>query len=161
MRTSDPSTPSLRLQRQIPAEVFPALSPLLRPARNLGIGISGTRGVGKSQLLRVIAWMDMVFHGVPVIVIDPIGAVIDGLLTHICYFHEQDQRELWSRIRYVNLSPTDYVVPTPLYYRTGLGKETLFAISQRLPDALGRLDPKLRDASILGIQNMKSQLIPL
>ena len=146
--------PTLRLRRDVPPELYPAVLPLLRVARNLGVGVSGTRGIGKSQLLRVMAWMDMVYHRTPVIVIDPIGAVIDGLLGHICHFHEDDQRELWRRIRYVNMSPTDHVIPTPLYYRTGLGKETLFAVSQRLPDALGRLDPNLREASIQGFNSL-------
>lgn len=143
-----------RLQREIPLAVLPQLRPFLALARNLGLGVSGTRGIGKSQLLRLFAWLDFVGHGVPCIVLDPIGAVIDGILAQICQFHPDDQRALWRRVRYVNLSPTDFVVPTPLYARTGLGRETLFDVSQRLPDVLMRLDPNMKNASVLGYNSL-------
>lgn len=142
--------PSLRLRRGIPLPLLRELAPLVFVARNLGVGVSGTRGIGKSQLLRAIAWTDFVFHETPCVVLDPVGATIDGLLGHVAHFHPDDQAKLWARIRYVNLSPIDHVVPLPLYYRTGVGRETLFSVAQRLPDALGKLDPNLRAASVEG-----------
>jgi hypothetical protein len=146
--------PTLRLQRGIPQELLPALRPLLALARNLGVGVWGTRGIGKSQLLQLLAWIDFVGFQKPTIVIDPIGAVIDGILNRITHFHPDDQAALWRRIRYVNLSPTDHAVPTPLYYRTGLGRETFVDVAQRLPDVFLRLDPGMKQASVLGYNSL-------
>lgn len=158
VRSSAPESatpgPRLRLQHGIPPHLLAQFRPLLGVARNLGIGVSGTRGVGKSQLLKTIAWLDFVAHAVPLVVFDPIGAVIDGLLAQICYFHPDDQRALWQRIRYVNLSPERHVVPLPIYAPTGLGKESLYDLSQRLPDAIRRLDAKLSDAAVLGMNSI-------
>jgi hypothetical protein len=142
--------PWLRCQPAIPPALAPKLAPVLRRARNLGTGVSGTRGVGKSQLLKLLVWLSFTLHNTPGILLDPVGATIDSLLGQISYFHPDDQRRLWRRIRYVNLSPSEHVVPLPLYYRTGVGRESLYTISQRLPDCLVKLDPKLRDASVLG-----------
>jgi len=156
MNSSRPMTaiPTARLERGIPPDLLPSVRTLLRIARNLGIGISGTRGIGKSQLLRIIAWLDFAIHETPCIVIDPIGTTVDGILGHLARFRPEDQRRLWPRVRYVNLSPVDHAVPLPLFYRTGVGRETPFAIAQRLPDALGKFDPKLRDASVQGFNAM-------
>jgi hypothetical protein len=149
MTTQTPVT-RLRCQPGIPPALAPKLAPVLRRARNLGTGVSGTRGVGKSQLLKLLVWLNFVSYSTPCIVLDPVGATIDAILGQIPYFHPDDQRRLWRRIRYVNLSPVEHVVPLPLYYRTGVGRESLYAVSQRLPDCLVKLDPKLRDASVLG-----------
>lgn len=142
--------PQVRCQPGIPRALVPRLAPVLRRSKALGTGISGTRGVGKSQLLKTLTWLNFTHDLTPCIVLDPVGATIDAILGQIPYFHPDDQRRLWRRIRYVNLSPTDYVVPLPLYYRTGVGRESLFAMAQRLSDCFVKLDPKLRDASVLG-----------
>lgn len=144
------STPQLRCTATIPPALAVKLAPILRRAHNLGTGISGTRGIGKSQLLKTLTWLDFTYEPKPIIVLDPVGATIDGLLGQIPYFHPEDQRQLWQRIRYVNCSPTEHVVPLPLYYRTEVGRETLFSMAQRLSDSFIKLDPKLRDASVLG-----------
>ncbi|MGH2530906.1 MAG: hypothetical protein ACRDJW_01245 [Thermomicrobiales bacterium] len=107
-----PPAPHRRLAREIPPADWARLLPLLDCARNLGIGVSGTRGVGKSQLLRLIAWLDFAYHDVPTIVVDPVGPTTDGILGQIPYLHPDDQRRLWRRIRYVNLSPAS-ASPTP------------------------------------------------
>ena len=146
--------PRLRLDTRLDANARAAFSPILSAARNLGIGICGTRGIGKSQLLRLIAWIDFVHHRLPVFLIDPVGATTDAILAHVCRFRAEDQANLWPRITYVDLTPTETAVPLPLYYRTGIGQEDLFAISQRLPDALGTLDPKLREASVEGFNSL-------
>lgn len=128
--------------------------PVLNSARNLGVGICGTRGIGKSQLLRLIAWLDLVHHQTPTFLIDPVGATTDSLLAHVCRFRPEDQVKLWPRIHYVNLSPSDYVVPMPLYYQTGIGTESLFTQAQRFPDTLGAFDPHLREASVEGFNSL-------
>ena len=144
------STPELRCTSIIPPALAAKLTPVLRRAHNLGTGISGTRGIGKSQLLKSLVWLNFTYRETPGIVLDPVGATIDGLLGQIPYFHPEEQRRLWQRIRYVNCSPTEHAVPMPLYYRTGVGRETLFSMAQRLSDSFIKLDPKLRDASVLG-----------
>jgi hypothetical protein len=144
------STPQLRCSTTIPPALAPRLAPVLRRAHNLGTGISGTRGTGKSQLLKTMTWLNVTHDPKPTIVLDPVGATIDGILGQIPYFHPDDQRRLWSRIRYVNCSPTEHAIPMPLYYTTGVGRETLFSRAQRLSDTFIKLDPKLRDASVLG-----------
>lgn len=142
--------PRLRCQPGISRALAPKLAPMLNRAQNLGTGISGTRGIGKSQLLKSLVWLNFTYYQKPEILLDPVGPTIDGILGQIPYFHPDDQRRLWQRIRYINLSPTECVVPLPLYYRTRVGRETLFSMSQRLSDCLVKLDPKLRDASVLG-----------
>ena len=145
--TTRPSEPRLRLPRTLPPADAARLAPLLACARNLGIGISGTRGIGKSQLLRLIAWLDFTSFETPTILIDPVGATIDGILSLIPYYHPADQARLWSRVRYITCTPTTHAVPLPLLTRFGIGRETIFDLAQRFPAALGRLDPKLREAS--------------
>jgi hypothetical protein len=138
--------PCLRLPAGVPPADAAYLGPLLACARNLGIGVSGTRGIGKTQLLRLITWHDFT-AGKETILLDPVGSTIDGILALIPYYRPEDQAKLWPRIRYVNLTPTTHVVPLPLLDRIGIGRETAFDISQRFPAALARLDPKLKDAT--------------
>src|SRR5215207_9869561 len=138
--------PRLRLPRGVLPADAAHLGPLLACARNLGIGISGTRGIGKTQLIRLITWLDFV-AGKETILIDPVGSTIDGILSLIPYYHPEDQAKLWARIRYVDLTPTTHVVPLPLLDRIGIGRETAFDVAGRFPAALARLDPKLKEAS--------------
>jgi hypothetical protein len=142
--------PRLRLPSGLPPSDARRLAPLVGCARNLGIGVSGTRGVGKSQLLRLIAWLDFVTFRKPTIVIDPVGATIDGILSVIPYFRPADQAALWARIRHVDLTPTTHAVALPLLARFGIGRETPFDVAGRVPAAFARLDPSLKDASIEG-----------
>jgi hypothetical protein len=142
-----PPDPRLRLPQSLSAADRERLTPLLQCQRNLGIGASGTRGTGKTQLLRLITWLDFVTFRTPTILIDPVGATIDGILGLIPYYLPADQAKLWRRIRYVTLTPTTHAVPLPLLARFGIGRETAFDIAQRLPAALARLDPHLKEAS--------------
>ena len=91
--------PQLRCTTTIPPALASRLAPVLRRAHNLGTGISGTRGTGKSQLLKTLTWLHVTHDPKPTIVLDPVGATIDGILGQIPYFHPDDQRRLWSRIR--------------------------------------------------------------
>ena len=107
MVTSPGSAPQLRCTTDIPPALALKLAPILRRSKNLGTGVSGTRGVGKSQVLKTLAWLTFTHDQTPLILVDPVGATIDGLLGQIPYFHPDDQRRLWKRIRYVNCSPTE------------------------------------------------------
>ncbi len=140
------SEPRLRLPPTLPPADAARLAPLLNCARNLGIGVSGTRGTSKTQCLRLIAWRDFL-AGIPTILVDPVGSAVDGILSLIPYYRREDQAALWARIRYVDLTPTTHAVALPLLAPLGIGRETPFDLAQRFPAVLARLDPKLKEAS--------------
>ena len=128
-------------------------------ARTMGIHIQAGKGSGKSRLMgRGIALHDFI-QGVPQVVFDPNGATIDNFLDALARLvarlpgdHQlsaDEQRRLWQRVRYVDMSGKGgYVVPFPLYYR--LGQESLNDIASRYLEATLRLDPELKEAPILG-----------
>lgn len=138
------------LQREIPEEDRWIFAPFLDIARNVGVGLSGTRGVGKTHLLRIIVLLDFLYHRVPTLVIDPVGKLTEGLLTHFALFHPDDQAELGKRLRIVDWSHHQLVLPTPSYEKTGLGTETFFEVAQKLPDVFIKMDPPLQGAGVRG-----------
>ncbi len=133
----------------IPADIASRLVTLDDRARGMGVRLVASRGAGKSRLLgRVIAWLDLV-RGTPLVILDPVGSVIDNLIDKISYLPQREQEELWSRIRYVDLAGHyGQVTPMPLLYR--VGEESLFEIAQRPLDVFRKSDPALTGASVLG-----------
>ena len=135
---------------------LPALPPLLKrlhflsdPALKNGIHIVAGPGSGKSRLLgRVITWQALL-RGLPVVVLDPTGGVVLNLVDKIGRLPLPLRQRLWSKLVYVDAGATDFVVPTPLYYRLG-ETDTLFAMANRFPAVLKRQDPHLQSAPILG-----------
>jgi hypothetical protein len=125
----------------------------------MGTHIVAGKGAGKSRLLgRLLAWLDFV-RGIPLVVIDPHGPLIDNFLDKLTCLPPADQRRLAQRIVYVDASANGgYVVPFPLYYR--LGAESLFVQAHRFPEALRRLDPHLQSASIQGFNALWRVAIP-
>ena len=152
--------PQRRLRRRLTPQTSPAWEPLLQIARNVGVGVTGTRGVGKSTLLFLLAWLDAVVYDKPLVAILPISQVFDLFATQLALLHPSDQAAIWPKIRYVPLAgypvepgaPTSewYVLPTGLYAPFGVGAEDAFAISQRLPETLLKLEPQLAEASVQG-----------
>jgi hypothetical protein len=136
-------------QAVVPPEVAGRLAVISDRARGMGIRVCASRGAGKSRLLgRVIAWLDFV-RRTPMVVIDPVGVVIDNVLDKLARLPQQDQEPLWPHIRFVDLAGVHgSVVPMPLYYRSG--NESLYAIAQRPLDVFRKSDPELLTASILG-----------
>ncbi len=126
------------------------LAPFLDIARNMGVGVSGTRGVGKTKLLCLFATIDFTHHKVPCVVIDPNAKVIDGFLHQLSRYRRGDQEELGKRVRYVSWGHPEWVLPTPSYSRYGLGPESLFEVAQRLPDVFTYMDPPLQTAGVQG-----------
>ncbi len=149
-----------RLTRRLPAQAAPVWRPLIEIARNVGIGACGTRGVGKSTLLFLFAWLDTVIFNKSLVAILPTSNVFDLLATNIALLHPDDQAALWPHIRYVPLSGYEvvpnspvsewYVLPTGLYAPSGVGVEDASTISQRLPEIMLRLEPNLTEATQLG-----------
>jgi hypothetical protein len=141
----------------LPAEFlerFPTIRALPDAGRGMGLFILATRGAGKSRLLgRLVAYQDLL-RGVPLVVLDPIGGLIDNLLDKLSYLPVEVQQRLWPRVRYVNLAGQDgRVVPWPIYPRAGAGSD-LYERSQPLVDVLRRADPALATASIQGLNRL-------
>jgi hypothetical protein len=133
----------------LPSKRIRKLLMLPDKARNMGIHLVSGKGSGKSRVLgRVIGWQDFL-RGVPLVILDPHGPTIDNFLDKLTRLPADDQRRLWPRVLYVDMSGSyDQVIPFPLYYR--LGNEKLYAISQRYLDVVRRLDPFLQTASVQG-----------
>src|SRR5436190_3744811 len=120
--------------------------------RNMGINLRGGKGSGKSTLMAMLAWFDFI-RSVPLVIIDPIGSVVDGLIYRICRLPRDLQQQLWPRITYVDMAAKyGYASSFPLYHR--IGNESLYIISQRYPDVIRRVDPWLNSAPIQGFNSL-------
>jgi hypothetical protein len=114
-----------------------------------GVHLLGGPGSGKSRMLgRLLAWQNLLRRK-PQILLDPTGGVVDNLLDKLSRLPLAARKSLWPRIRYIDAGATDYLVPTPLYYRVGAG-DTLFAMANRFPAILKKQDPELQNAPVLG-----------
>lgn len=114
-----------------------------------GIHLVAGPGAGKSRLMgRGIVWQQMIRRK-PQVVLDPTGGIVDNLLDKVTRLPFELRRKLWSRITYIDMGATDYIVPSPLYYQIS-PNDTPFAIANRFPSLLKRLDPDLASAPILG-----------
>jgi hypothetical protein len=114
-----------------------------------GVHLLGGPGSGKSRMLgRLLAWQNLLRRK-PQILLDPTGGVVDNLLDKLSRLPLAARKSLWPRIRYIDAGATDYLVPTPLYYRVGVG-DTLFAMANRFPAILKKQDPELQNAPVLG-----------
>ena len=129
----------------------------LPPAgRSMGVRCAATKGTGKSRLFgRVIVWGDFL-QGVPTVVIDPVGGLVNEFLDKVARCPKGVQEALWGRVRYIDMAGSagerlydTYVVPFPLYLREG--DETHYQIAQRYIDVIARTDPSLASAPILGM----------
>jgi hypothetical protein len=110
-------------------------------------------GTGKSRGIALTVVWPHLWHGWPAIILDPTGALGHYVLYKGLFLDEANQRRLWSRLKYVDLAATDYLVPMPLYYRRG--DETLFAAANRLVQVIERSDVFLQTASIEGLNAAK------
>ena len=136
-------------QLDIPPELASRLLLLPDAGRAMSIRICAGRGGGKSTLIgRIIAWLDFL-RGVPTVILDPLGVVIDHVLDKTTRMPRRTQETLWPRMRYVDMAASqDLIVGWPLYHRRG--GESLYAVAQRPLEVWRRLDPYLQSASIQG-----------
>lgn len=132
-----------------PAGMLNRLLLLSDSALKNGLHLVAGPGSGKSFFLgRILVWLWLVW-GRPAVILDPTGSVRSFLLDKIIRQPIEVRKQLWSRLPYVDTGASDFVVPTPLYYRLD-ERDTAFAIASRLPAVLKRLDPQLSSAPILG-----------
>ena len=119
--------------------------------RNLGMYLLAYKGSGKSRLMgRVICLSDLL-RGIPQLVIDGVGGLIDNVLDTILRLPPAQRRTALKRLRYFDMSGrkyTSHVCPLPLFYR--LGQETWADIAARYLDTVIALDNQLANAPILG-----------
>ena len=123
--------------------------------RRRGIHIVAPSGFGKSWSIgRRFAFNDLC-RNVPVIIFDPIGSTIDNLLDKIGKQPKPFQKKLWKRIRYVDMSGRGgCVMPFPIYYTERQG-DSLYRSASRFIETIKRLDPKLDDAPVQGMNAIR------
>lgn len=133
----------------IPSAIADRLLVLSDAALKNGVHLVAGPGSGKSRLLgRILAWQLLVRRK-PQIILDPTGGVWDNLLDKIGRLPVANRRQLWPCLQYVDAGATDFIVPTPLYYRVR-DSDTLFEIANRFLALVKRQDPQLESAPILG-----------
>jgi len=121
--------------------------------RSMALFVAGGKGTGKSFAIGRDLCFRTFKDGIPQIIIDPTGGVIDNFLQKFLEVSEKlplsQQAALRHRIWYVDMEAKDgYVTSWPLYFR--LGNESLYASAQRLIETIVRLYPALASAPVEG-----------
>ncbi len=117
-------------------------------ARTLGVRVVGEPGSGKSVLLALcFCFLDFV-RGLPVIIWDFNGNLIDVLWKLILDQGQRTVEAMQERIRYVAVNHPDYAYGLPFYHwEQG---DDAFTVAQRPLEVFLKLSPSLKEASILG-----------
>lgn len=117
--------------------------------RSRGVSFHAGSGSGKSVVGgKVICFQDFL-RGLPQIVLDPHGPLIDNFLISVASLPFDVRRLLWSRVRYIDLSGKgDRVTTFPLLYR--LPDESLRDAADRFLESLRKTNPQLARAPIMG-----------
>lgn len=165
MASHQPRTQQRLPKRRLSLTLTPAFLPLTGIARNAGVAVLGTRGVGKSTSLFLFTLLDALYYRKSVIVITPIPQVIDLFFSLVCTFRPEDQAQIWPHVRYINLSgyevvpdsdPLDWhVMPASLYYQSGVGIDSSSVVASRLPAIFLVLDENLKDAPVQGYRALE------
>jgi hypothetical protein len=116
--------------------------------RDRGIHLVAGSGSGKSLTLGLIAFLDFL-RGVPQVLFDPTGQMIDAFLMYVAQFSKPIRRHLWPLIHYVDMSGRGDNPPAwPLLY--GHSRDTRQDIADRFLQTCRAIDPNLESASIQG-----------
>jgi hypothetical protein len=126
----------------------------------MGIFMGAPKGAGKSRFLgRGLAWQDFL-HGVPLVILDPVGGTIDNFLDKLRREPLTKQRAHWPRVRYVPMSGHQGYVPSwPIYYEARQ-EESFSTRAQRFVDVVARVDPNLQTASMQGLNALSGAAHP-
>ncbi len=121
--------------------------------RPRGIAIHAGSGSGKSAMIGGVVCLQDLCRGIPQLVLDPQGPVIDHLLLRILHLPRREARRHLARILYVDMSGRgDQIVPFPLLYR--LGGENLRDVADRFLETLRKINPQLESAAIQGFNSI-------
>ncbi|MBK7782863.1 MAG: hypothetical protein IPJ58_19200 [Ardenticatenia bacterium] len=121
--------------------------------RPRGIAIHAGSGSGKSVLIGRVACLQDLGRGIPQLVLDPQGPLIDNLLIGLLQLPVREMRKLLSRVIYIDMSGQgDRVVPFPILYKSD--GESLRDVADRFLEALRKIDPQLQSASIQGYNSL-------
>lgn len=155
---SDPASRRSDSQLYLANTLAPLSVSRSQTARNLvipdadrprGVGIHAGSGSGKSAMLGKSLCLQDFLRGLPQVVFDPHGPLIDNFLLSVAALPYDARRVLWPRIRYVDLSGKgERVTPFPLLYRQA--DESLRDAADRFLEALRKVNPQLARAPILG-----------
>jgi hypothetical protein len=116
--------------------------------RDRGLHLVAGSGSGKSLTLGHTAYFDFL-RGVPQVLFDPAGQMIDAFLLKIAQFSKPIRRELWSKIVYVDMSGrSGSPVAWPLLF--GLPGDSLRDVADRFLETCLAIDPHLASASMQG-----------
>lgn len=148
-----PSLPVAPLLRKPPPSPKPnrRLLSLSLDALLNKIHLMAEAGAGKSRWLgRSLTWQ-LFLYGIPTVVIDPTGGVVDNFFDKLIRLPREVQQSLWKRVIYADLSGKGGYVPAfPLFYRLS-EDDCLYDIAQRYVEVVERLDPYLKTASVMGL----------
>lgn len=114
-----------------------------------GVHIMGGPGSGKTRFTsRVLIWQAFV-RGLPTVVIDPTGALVDNIFDKLSRLPDPEGEALAERLVYVDAAAKDFVVGSPLYARHS-ARESVEEIANRLAAVLVERDPELSKAPMFG-----------
>jgi len=116
--------------------------------RDRGIHMVAGSGSGKSLTLGLIAFMDFM-RGVPQVLFDPTGQMIDAFLMYVAQFSRPLRRRVWPLIQYQDMAGRGAHVPAwPLLHEyPGDSRQD---IANRFLQTCRAIDPNLESASIQG-----------
>jgi hypothetical protein len=123
---------------------------LLDRDRDRGTRFGAGSGSGKSVMMgQVLAFFDFL-RGVPQVLFDPHGPLIDNVLYRIALLPPAARQQLWRRVLYVDMSgrTAGRIVSFPLHFE--LGGESRRDVADRFLMTLRKLDPHLQSASVQG-----------
>lgn len=105
-------------------------------------------GSGKSLSLGLVAFFDFL-RGVPQVLFDPTGQMIDAFLLYVAQLPKPLRSSLWSRIRYLDMSGRGTCAPVwPLLVEyPGDSRQD---VADRFLETIRAIDPHLESASIQG-----------
>jgi hypothetical protein len=116
--------------------------------RDRGLHVVAGSGSGKSLTLGHLAFFDFL-RGVPQILFDPAGQMIDAFLLRIAQFSRPIRKELWPKITYVDMSGrSGSITAWPLLFE--LSGDNLQDVADRFLQTCRAIDPHLESASIQG-----------
>jgi hypothetical protein len=135
------------------APLAPALPFLAHASRGMGRRICGAPGAGKTRITARLLMAFDLLAGLPIIAIDPVGALSNDFLDVIDRQPRWIRNELEARILYVNMAgmtvgEARYVHPFPFLVRSG--NESFYTVAHRYLDVLLRTWPALRQSPVLG-----------